>query len=172
VSGQDLLTSDGLTVKVSVLAVWRISDPVAYVTGSTNPYQMLYAALQLAVRDAVAAATLDELIADRGRLSAGLVDAVTPRIDGLGIALDLALVKDLMLPGELRRAATEARLARETGKAELERARAEAATLRTLANVARLLEEHPTLLRLRTIQAAGVPGATIVLSPDGLPPRT
>jgi regulator of protease activity HflC (stomatin/prohibitin superfamily) len=172
VHGQDLLTSDGLTVRVSVLAVWRVSGVVAFVTGSTNPYQMLYAALQLAVRDAVAAATLDEVIADRARLSAGLVEAVTPRIEGLGIALDLALVKDLMLPGELRRAATEARLARETGKAELERARAEAATLRTLANVARLLEEHPALLRLRTIQAAGTPGATVVLSPDGVAPRT
>jgi regulator of protease activity HflC (stomatin/prohibitin superfamily) len=174
VPGQDLLTSDGITVKVSVVAVWRISDAVAYVTGAANPEQMLYVALQLAVRDAVAAATLDDVFADRSRLSAGLVDAVTPRIEGLGITLDVAVVKDLMLPGELRRAATEARLARETGKAELERARAEAASLRTLANVARLLDEHPVLLRLRTIQAAGTPGATIVLTPDPdrLPPRT
>jgi hypothetical protein len=35
-------------------------------------------------------------------------------------------------------------LAREQGRADLERARAEAASLRTLANVARLLEEHPS----------------------------
>jgi regulator of protease activity HflC (stomatin/prohibitin superfamily) len=172
VPGQDLLTSDSITVKVSVVAVWRISDAVAYVTRAANPDQMLYVGLQLAVRDAVAAATLDDVVADRSRLSAGLVDAVTAHIEALGITLDSAFVKDLMLPGELRRAATEARLAKETGKAELERARAEAASLRTLANVARLLDEHPALLRLRTIQAAGTPGATIVLSPDGLPPRT
>jgi hypothetical protein len=56
--------------------------------------------------------------------------------------------------------------AREAGRAELERARAEAAALRTMANTARLLEEHPVLLHLRTIQAAGTPGTTIVLSPN------
>ncbi len=54
----------------------------------------------------------------------------------------------------------------------LERARGEAAALRTLANAARLVEEHPALLRLRTIQAATGPGNTVVLTtdPDRLPP--
>jgi uncharacterized membrane protein YqiK len=69
-----------------------------------------------------------------------------------------------MLPGELRRATTETLLARENGKAELERARAEAASLRTLANAARLLDEHPALLQLRTVQAAATPGTKIVLN--------
>ena len=43
-----------------------------------------------------------------------------------------------------------------------ERARSEAAALRSLANTARLLEEHPGLLHLRTLQAAGH-GAKLVL---------
>jgi len=169
VSGQELLTSDGITLKVSVLAVWHIADPLAYVTASAGADQMLYAGLQLAIRDAVAATTLDEALADRSRLSAGLVEAASTHIEGLGIELTSAVVKDLMLPGELRRAATETLLAREKGRAELERARAEAASLRALANVAKLLEEHPALLSLRTIQAADAPGSTVVLTPDAKP---
>lgn len=166
VPGQEVLTSDGVSLKVSALAAWRIADPLAYLTVSANPDMALYAAVQLAIRDAVATVTLDDVVADRGRLSAGLVDAVTAQITGLGIELDSAVVKDLMLPGELRRAATETLLARENGRAELERARGEAAALRALANAARLLEEHPALLHLRTIQAATRPGTTIVLTPD------
>jgi regulator of protease activity HflC (stomatin/prohibitin superfamily) len=169
VAGQELLTSDGVTLKLSALAVWHIADPRAFLTASVNAEQMLYAAVQIAIRDATAAVTYDDLIADRGRLSAGLAEAATAQITELGIELTSVVVKDVMLPGELRRAATETLLARENGRAELERARAEAAALRTLANVARLLEEHPTLLHLRTIQAAASPGTTIVLGPDSKP---
>src|SRR5690606_19867583 len=95
-----------------------------------------------------------------------LVEATARQIDGLGIEVISVAVRDLMLPGELRRAVTETMLAREKGRAELERARAEAAALRTLANAARLMEEHPTLLRLRAIQAAEAPGSTVVLTTD------
>lgn len=166
VQGQELLTADGVTVKVSVLLAWRVTDPRAYLTASTSAEAELYAATQLAIRDAVGAASFDDVMTDRGRLSTSLVEATSARLDGLGIELLSATVKDLMLPGELRRAATETLLARERGKAELERARAEAASLRTLANAARLLQDHPALLQLRTIQAAAAPGATVVLTPD------
>jgi regulator of protease activity HflC (stomatin/prohibitin superfamily) len=166
VSGQELLTADGVTVKVSVLVSWRVTDPHAFLTASASAEYDLYNAAQLAVRDAVAATAFDDVLADRGRLSAGLAEATAARLAGRGIELASAAVKDLMLPGELRRAATETLLARERGKAELERARAEAASLRTLANAARLLQDHPALLQLRTIQAAATPGTTIVLTPD------
>ncbi|GAA4725277.1 slipin family protein [Phytohabitans rumicis] len=166
VSGQELLTADGITLRVSTVASWRISQPLAFLTASVDTAQELYTAVQLAIRDAVAAVSFDDALADRGRLSTGLAEAVAPRVADHGIELISVAVKDLMLPGELRRAATETLLARESGKAALERARAEAAALRTLANAARLLEEHPALLHLRTIQAATTPGATVVLTPD------
>jgi regulator of protease activity HflC (stomatin/prohibitin superfamily) len=166
VPGQELLTADGVTIKVSVLVTWHVTDPHAFLTASAGAEYDLYNAAQLAVRDAVAAMAFDDILADRGRLSTGLAEATATRVEGLGIELRSAAVKDLMLPGELRRAATETLLAREQGKAELERARSEAASLRTLANAARLLQDHPALLQLRTIQAAATPGTTIVLTPD------
>jgi regulator of protease activity HflC (stomatin/prohibitin superfamily) len=166
VAGQELLTSDGITLKLSVLAVWAVGDPLAFLMGSADAEQDLYAGVQLAVRDSVATTSFDEVVADRGRLSAGLQEATTSHLGGLGIDLVSVTVKDLMLPADLRRAATETLLARENGRAELERSRAEAAALRVLANTGRLLEEHPALLQLRTIQAAGTPGTTIVLTAD------
>lgn len=166
VPGQELLTADGITLRLSVLAVWSIADPLAYLTGSADTEQALYAQVQLAIRDAVASSTFDQVLADRARLSVGLREATVEPLEGLGIDLTSVTVKDLMLPAELRRAATETLLARETGRADLERARAEAAALRVLANTGRLLEEHPALLRLRTIQAAGNLGTTLVLNTD------
>ena len=89
-------------------------------------------------------------------------------------AIEELVVRDLMLPGELRHAYAETALARERGRTDLERARGEAAALRSLANTAKLLEENPTLLHLRTLQVAAEAGTTLVISPPGgwpLPPQ-
>lgn len=164
VAGQELLTSDGLSLRASFAVTWQVTDPLAYTTGAQNADSVLYAAVQNAARDAVTGHTLDELLADRSLLVPDaeiLADAVRQ----VGMTVTEAHTRDLMLPGELRKAALETVLARERGRAELERARAEAAALRSLANTARLLEEHPALLRLRTLQVAGEPGTQIVLDP-------
>ena len=62
--------------------------------------------------------------------------------------------------------------ARREGQATLERAHAEQAALRALANAARMLKNNPELQNLRLIQALSeAKGATVVLgSPTGLVP--
>jgi len=59
--------------------------------------------------------------------------------------------------------------ARKEGEAALERARAETASLRNLANAGRMVEDNPGLLQLRMLQQlASSPGSSVVLSmPDG-----
>jgi regulator of protease activity HflC (stomatin/prohibitin superfamily) len=162
VPGQELLTADGAGLRVSALVQWWVADPFAFVTAATEVEAAVRAAVQVALRDAVTALTFEQVVTERGRLTGGLAEAAAPYLTGLGVTLGVVVVRDVMLPAELRRAATETLLAREQGRAELERARAEAASLRTLPNAA--------LLRLRTIQAAASPGTTLVLT-DGTRPQ-
>ncbi|GAA2088942.1 slipin family protein [Actinomadura alba] len=168
VNGQEVITQDGITVRVSVVVSWVVADPVVFTTGAESTQLVLYAAVQEAMRDSVSTATLEDLLTERVRLSSGLVEVLAERAAPLGISVTEARARDLMLPGELRRAAQETLLAREHGRAELERARGEAAALRSLANTARLLEEHPALLHLRTLQVAGGPGTRVVLDSRSL----
>jgi hypothetical protein len=53
--------------------------------------------------------------------------------------------------------------ARQRALAQLEAARAETAALRSLANGAKLLDDHPALAQLRIVQSLP-PGSTIELS--------
>ena len=163
VPGQELLTADGLSVKISSVVRWRIADPATYHAAAENTLEMLYAAVQGALRDRVGRLALGDALRDRTLLGDGLTATVAAVAEPLGVTIDAVDVKDLMLGAELRRAYAETALAAERGRAELERARGEAAALRALANSARLLEEHPALLHLRTLQAASEPGTTIVL---------
>jgi hypothetical protein len=76
------------------------------------------------------------------------------------------VVKDVILPPELRSAYAELVTSRTRGQAQLEAARAETAALRSLANGAKLLDEHPALARVRLVQALPY-GATLKVALDG-----
>jgi regulator of protease activity HflC (stomatin/prohibitin superfamily) len=164
VPGQELLTADSLSVRVSVHAEVVVAAPEVFVAAAEDPQQLFHPAVQLALRDAVGARTLEQVLADREPINAELGVAVAAVAERIGVTVAALAIRDIMLPAELRRAAAEVVLARQRGLAELERARSEAAALRALANTARLLADHPELLRLRTLQAAETPGTTVVLT--------
>jgi regulator of protease activity HflC (stomatin/prohibitin superfamily) len=76
-----------------------------------------------------------------------------------------------MFPGDLKKVFAEVLKAKQEGQAALERARGESASLRNLANAARLLESNPALQNLRLIQTIGTAGTTLVMGlPSGFLP--
>jgi len=84
VAGQELLTADGVTLRVSVQLSWRVHDAKLFVTGAESAHQVIYAAVQEAIRNVVATVTLDDALADRGRLSVGQADVVAQRAASVG----------------------------------------------------------------------------------------
>ncbi len=167
--GQELLTSDGLTVKVSLAVRVRVVDPRLSVEAVQDGDAEVYSALQVALRNVVAPRTLDEVLADRDVLGAAVGELAAPAVVAVGRSLEGVAVKDVMVPGELRLAALRVLTAKQEGFASLERARGETAALRSLANAAKLAQDNPSLLALRTLRAIETGGATVVLRADGQP---
>jgi regulator of protease activity HflC (stomatin/prohibitin superfamily) len=170
VAGQEVLTSDGLGLRVSVAARFSVADPRLAVTAVASYDQSLYLLLQLALRDLVSGAPLEEVLSARTQLSGRLLEATAEDAERIGLRLLSADVKDLMLPPEIRRLLSLQIEARTEGLAALERARGETAALRNLANAARMLSDNPALGTLRLLQSLeSSSGNTIVLGlrPDG-----
>ena len=153
VPGQAILTRDGVGLKVSLTAVYDISDPAVAINQVSNYQQALYLVLQSGLRGVVGAIALDTLIETQTDLTQQLLANCTTEVASLGLRLISVNIKDIMLPGELKRLYAQVIQARQEGRAQLERARGEAAALRSLANAARLAEDNPKLLRLRLLQA-------------------
>ena len=174
VPSQEVLTADGLSVKVSLTAAVRTSDPRRWHETVEDADAFVYAALQIALREAVAARTLDELLAARGSLPDDVLAGVGAAVDAVGVVVDSLSLRDVMVPAELRRAAADVAVARAQGQAALERARSEVAATRALANAARMVAEQPALLQLRTLQAVEAGNATVVLTtgPAAVDPAT
>jgi regulator of protease activity HflC (stomatin/prohibitin superfamily) len=169
VPGQEILTADGVALRVSLTARYVIADPVAALTGDQNVVGALYTLLHGALREAIAGRTADELLAARTELGPVVGGIVASDLARLGIELLGVDVRDVMVPSELKRAFAGIVAARREGEAALERARGETAALRGLANAGRMLEDNPGLLQLRLLQQLeGSSGNTIVLGwPDG-----
>jgi regulator of protease activity HflC (stomatin/prohibitin superfamily) len=163
---QEVLTRDGLAVKVSLLATVRVADARAWHEAVDQPDAFLYAALQTALREEIASRTLEELLADRSEAAQRMLAVVAPAVVHAGLAVDALAVRDVVVPAEVRRASAAVVTARAEGQAALERARAEVAATRALANAAKMVETHPGLLQLRTLQAVEAGGATVVLSAE------
>jgi len=164
--GQELLTADGLSAKVSLVARSRVVDPRAAHEAVQDAWAELYTALQVALRTEVAARTLEELLAGRNGLGDAVRAGAASAAEALGRELERVDVRDVMVPAELRQAALRVVTARQDGLAALERARGETAALRSLANAARLAQDTPALLALRTLRAVETGGATVVLRQD------
>lgn len=153
VPGQAVLTQDGVGLKVSLSAVYEVADPATAINSVANYQQALYLALQNTLRDAVCALPMDELMGTRGQLSGQLLSTAADQLLPMGLRLISVDIKDLMLPGELKKLYSQVVQARQEGLAQLERARGESAALRNLANAAKLTNNNPSLLQLRWLQA-------------------
>lgn len=168
--GQEMLTSDNLSVRASLVVRYRITDPVKAHTSTAELGPSLHREAQVALRKTIAALRLEEVLGARSDIARTLQADLAPTAQRLGLEIAGADLLDLMLQGPTRQAFADIFRARKEGEAALERARGETAALRNLANGARLLKEHPALFDLRLLQAvstSAAKGATVVLNASG-----
>jgi regulator of protease activity HflC (stomatin/prohibitin superfamily) len=174
IQGQDVLSADGVTLKVSLAAEFQVADPNVAINKNANFQNSLYLTLQMAVREIVGKEKIDTLIENRAEFSAKLAELTSGKAAEFGLKLISADIKDIMFPGEMKRAFSQLVKAQKEGQAALEKARGETAALRSLANAARMMDDNPNLLQLRALQSLeNSSGNTIVLGvPSGAIPLT
>ncbi|GMA19139.1 hypothetical protein GCM10025862_11600 [Arsenicicoccus piscis] len=155
VAPQEIPSSDGIHVKVSAAVLHSVGDPVAYLELTDDPRATVYLAAQVALREALAGLTADELVQRQSVLPVrAMVEAVRSVAATVGVEVHEIVVKDVVLPPEIRSAALDLATAQKRAQVQLEAARAETAALRAQANAAKLLDDHPALAQLRLIQSA------------------
>lgn len=171
VAGQEVLSADNVGLKVSVAVTMQMADAAKAMHEVQDWRGHIYTTVQVALRALVASQAVEALLVQRSDLGQKLLFAVQPEAGKIGIAVHATEVKDIMFPGEVKKAFTEVLKAKQEAQASLERARGESAALRNLANAARLLEGNPALHNLRLIQSIGGAGNTLVMGlPTGFVP--
>lgn len=116
-----------------------------------DPFERFSTLLAEAALTRVATLTLEEFLADPAGALGDLADPLTAALPGA--RLDHLALTQITLPPEVRKMFTEVERVRREGLAALEKARAEQAALRALANAARNLAGNPQLVQLRMVHA-------------------
>ncbi len=170
ITGQEVLSADGVTLKVSLAANFEITDPNIAINKVMSFEQALYLELQLALREIIGTAEIDTVLSGRDEISKKLMAITEPKIAALGLKLISVDLKDIMFPGKLKEIFAQVVGARKEGLAALEKAKGETAALRNLANAAKMMEGNPNLMQLRLVQALGeASGNTLIL---GMPSQS
>ncbi len=165
IPGQEILTADNISIKMSLVIKYRVIDALKAVSSSQDYCAALYTEAQTSLRTLVSGTAVEDLLNQRHELNTNLYNLVKEPAALYGLELFSVEIKDIMFPGEMKKIFGQVVNARKEGQAALERARGETAALRNLANAARIFEGNPNLLTLRLIQTLSqTSGNAIVLN--------
>jgi regulator of protease activity HflC (stomatin/prohibitin superfamily) len=153
VTAQEILTKDRIGIRVTLTAFIRVLDPEKSARATADVNGTLYRMIQFAIREAVAARTLDEILAARDTIDTQVREFVTKRAADLGAEVGEIGVKDVILPGDIRELLNKVVEAERVAKANLIRRQEETAATRSLLNTSKLMENNPLLLRLKELEA-------------------
>jgi regulator of protease activity HflC (stomatin/prohibitin superfamily) len=175
VAGQEIMTSDKVTLRLNALVTYRVADVRLSLNVVDDARQALYRETQMVLRSLVGARELDNFLTDKDGVVGELEQGLRRRVATIGLEVVTAGIRDIILPGEMKELLNKVTEARKAAEANLITRREETAAMRSQANTARLLQDNPTLMRLRELEAlekvAASAKLSVVLGEKGLTDR-
>ncbi|MEL6343807.1 MAG: slipin family protein [Myxococcota bacterium] len=173
ITGQEVMTADKVSLRLNLILNYQITDPRKSAESTTNLRDMLYSAVQMAARGYVAGVSIDHLLEHRDAARDAMSSALVPHEDRWGVSFKSMDLKDIILPGEMKVIFNRVIEAEKRAAANVITRREETAATRSLANTARMLENNPTLMRLKELEsfkevAELVGDITVVSTPEQL----
>jgi regulator of protease activity HflC (stomatin/prohibitin superfamily) len=102
IKGQEILTSDKVALRVSIIVQFRVVDPKLAIHAVEKYEDRLYSDVQLAARRSLASMTLENILTNRNQLSEDILRDVKGTAASYGVTIQRADVKDLTFPGDLQ----------------------------------------------------------------------
>lgn len=175
VSGQEIMTSEKVTLRMNSVMTYRVVDAPKSVSVVDDSKQALYREAQLALRAVVGTFDLDTLLSDKEKVAEDLEGTIKDRAAAFGIDVLSIGIRDIILPGDMKDMMNKVIEAQKSADANLIMRREETAAMRSQANTAKLLDNNPTLMRLRELDVlekiAGNSKLNVVLGEKGLADR-
>lgn len=148
---QDAITKDNVSIRINAVLYYKIFDASKAII-AVEDYR--YAVAQLAqttMRNAVGAVSLDELLAERNKISEEICKIVDEATDPWGIKVENVELKDVALPEEMKRVIAKVAEAEREKAAVITKSVGEVEASENLAKAAEIMSSTPGALHLRTL---------------------
>ena len=172
ITGQEIMTSDKVTLRVNALVTFTVVDPAKAVQEFQDFESALYKESQMALRSAISGKELDPLLSEKGALEKEVRGQISTSAERMGLQIQNFGLKDIILPGDMKELLNKVTEAKKASEATLITRREETASMRSQANTAKIMESNPTLMRIRELETLEKIAATsslkIVIGEKGL----
>lgn len=151
VAGQELMTADKVTLRLNFFCHYKVVDPLKVLEFNSFEDQ-IYIYLQLVLREYVGTLKLDELLNRKKEIGSIVLQKLEEKSRDFGVQFVAAGVKDIILPGDIKEILNTVLLAEKQAQANIITRREETASTRSLLNTAKLMDQNPTLYRLKELE--------------------
>ena len=163
---QDVISRDNVPVKVNAVLYFRIIDPERAILKVGNYMVATSQLAQTTLRSVLGKHELDEMLAERDRLSAGIQEILDQQTDVWGIKVTTVEIKDVDLNETMVRAIAKQAEAERLRRAKVINAMGEQQAAEKLVEAGHVLAREPLAMQLRYFAAlhdiAGERSSTVV----------
>jgi len=152
VPSQDIITRDNVSLKVSAVVYFRVLDAKQAIVGVENYYYATSQIAQTTLRSVLGEVSLDELLADREKLSARLREIIDSATEPWGIEVSSVELKSVDLPEQIQRAMGKQAEAEREKRAKIIAAEGELMASEKLLLAAECISKNPVTIQMRYLQ--------------------
>lgn len=171
IQSQGIITRDNVSVDVSAVAYFRVTDTVKSVVAIENVYAAIDQIAQTTLRKVVGQHTLDETLSETDRINLDIREILDVTTVEWGVEVTLVELKDIQLPDSMKRAMARQAEAEREKRAKIINAEGESLAAAALGDASDTMMAHPLALQLRNLQSLveiGVDKNTTVVFPAPL----
>lgn len=151
VPSQEAITKDNVSVQINAVIYYKLFDASKAILAVENFYYAVGQLAQTTMRNVVGSVTLDELLAERDKISDEICNIIDKASDPWGIKVENVELKDVSLPEDMKRVLAIAAEAEREKTAVITKAKGEVEASENLSKAARIMSETPGALHLRTL---------------------
>ena len=171
IQSQGIITHDNVSIDVSAVAYYRVTDAVKSVVAIENVAAAIDQIAQTTLRKVVGQHTLDQTLAETDTINVAIREILDHQTEDWGVVVTLVELKDIQLPDSMQRAMARQAEAEREKRAKIIAAEGEALAADQLGVASDVMMAHPLALQLRNLQSLvelGVDKNTTVVFPAPL----
>lgn len=152
VPSQKIITKDNVSVDVSAVAYYRITDGIKSIVAIENVMSAINQIAQTSIRNIVGKFQLDEILSERETINKEITKVLDSHTEEWGVVVSVVEIKDIELPEGMQRAMAKQAEAEREKRAKIIAAEGEFLSSQKLADTADIMAAHPIALQLRNLQ--------------------
>lgn len=152
VPDQKVITRDNVSASINAVIYYKVQDATRAVLEVENFYYAVSQLAQTTMRNIIGGAELDEVLAERQKLSERIKEIISSEADKWGILVENVELKDFFLPSDMERTIAKQAEAERERRAVIIKAEGEVIAAHNMAEAAKILSSSAGALHLRTMQ--------------------